>query len=113
MSTGGTGKQRTRSDLLRRLQVLKPTGNDIFLLALPDDYFTEGEGPNAVAVEFANAVMKASKRPVFIVQKGREELVYGAAPDIIDPRAMRPSAPPVAVPKARIHLPTGVKLDGI
>lgn len=113
MSQGGTNRQRTRADLLRRLEVLKPGPTDIFLLKLPDEYFGE-DGPNAIATEFGTAVMRASKRPVFIVQKGREELLYGP-PDVL---GIAPKQPPVergsiAVPKPKIHLPPGMKLEGI
>lgn len=110
VSTGGTNRQRERADLLRRLQVLKPRDGDVIVLKLPDKYFGE-QGPNSTAIEFAEAVMKAAKRPVFIVQQGQEELIYGP------PQAVgftpTPPKPEVAVPKATIHLPRGVRTDGI
>lgn len=112
MSQSGTNRQRTRADLLRRLEVLKPRDGDVMLLKLPDEYFGE-DGPNHVATEFATAVMKAARRPVFIVQKGREELLYGP-PDLL---GIVPKQPPQAasipVARAKIHLPNGVKLEGI
>lgn len=113
MSANGTNRQRTRADLLRRLEVLKPRDGDVMLLKLPDEYFGE-DGPNNTATEFAMAVMKAARRPVFIVQKGREELLYGP-PDILGiaqtpPEQQRPSIP---VARAKLHLPPGVKLEGI
>jgi hypothetical protein len=114
MSQEGTKRHRDRSDLLKRLEVLKPTGTDILMLRLPDKYFPEGDaqGPNEIAVEFANAVMRAAKRPVFIVQIGQEDLVYGPPKELL-PAPVKPQPPVLDVARTKIIIPAGVRLDGI
>lgn len=113
MSQTATNRQKRRADVIRRLSVLKPGQHDVLVLRLPAHYFASDEAMGA-ANGIAQEIGRQARRPVFILKEG-EELTAENMQALVEAIQARMAQPPaqVVVPKARIHLPTGIRADGI
>lgn len=92
-------------ELLARLEVLDVQPGQVLLLEMPRSFFSEKkQEEHQMVTAFAEALGKATGgRDVFLVPEGTIKAVD-------DPRPQQKQPPDIAIARAQIVLPSGVKL---